>query len=78
MGALPIFINSSQADITGSGYPITVGGSIDFIRALGDEPQLAMYAAVASGTENLRVIEQYGSVPESLTPEPFLPIPFEG
>ena len=77
-GSATIFINSSQANISINVYPITVGGSIDFIRAMGDEPQLAIYAAVATGTENLRVIEQYGSVPESLTPEPFLPVPFEG
>ncbi len=76
-GSATIFINSSQANITTNGYPITVGGSIDFIRALGDEPQLAMYAAVATGTENLRIIEQYGAVPESLYPEPFLPITLE-
>ncbi len=76
-GSATIFINSSQANITTDGYPITVGGSIDFIRALGDEAQLAMYAAVATGTENLRIIEQYGAVPESLYPEPFLPLTLE-
>lgn len=38
---------------------------------------MALYAAVATGTENLRVIEQYGAVPDSLYPEPFLPISFE-
>lgn len=67
-GSNPIFVSEDQDDILANGHPIAVGGALDLIRALGDEPQLEWFAIVAVSTENLRVLEAFGEIPELLAP----------
>lgn len=76
-GANPIFVSEDQNALLTEGYPIPVGGALDLIRALGDEPQLQWFALVAAGTENLRVLEAFGSLPVLVTPPDVLGDPFE-
>ena len=43
----------------GMRVPVAIGGSINLIRALGDEPHIAWFATVASGTENAPQESEY-------------------
>lgn len=67
-GSNTIFVSEDQRDIAANGYPILVGGALDLIRALGDEPQIEWFGLVAAGTENLRVLEAFGEIPELFAP----------
>lgn len=67
-GAATIFVSEDQSDLATNGYPIPVGGALDLVRALGDEPQLEWFALVAAGSENLRVLEAFGELPILVTP----------
>lgn len=67
-GTNTIFVSEDQLDIATNGHPIAVGGALDLIRALGDEPQLEWFAIVAAATENLRVLEAFGELPELFRP----------
>jgi len=71
-GAAVIFVSNDQTGITTNGYPIAVGGALDLIRALGDEPQSLWFASVATGSEELRILEAYGDLP-IITQPPELP-----
>lgn len=67
-----IFVSEDQSDLAANGYPIPVGGALDLVRALGDEPQLEWFALVAAGTENLRVLEAFGELPILVEPPALL------
>lgn len=67
-GSNTIFVSEDQANLATDGYPIPVGGALDLVRALGDEPQLEWFALVAAGTENLRVLEAFGELPILVEP----------
>ena len=67
-GSTTIFVSEDQNDLAANGYPIAVGGALDLIRAFGDEPQLEWFGLVASGSENLRVLEAFGRLPELIEP----------
>lgn len=67
-GSNTIFVSEDEADLLNSGYPIAVGGALDLVRGLGDEPQLGWFAIVAAGTENLRVLEAFGELPVLVEP----------
>lgn len=67
-----IYVSNDQTLITTNGYPIAVGGALDLIRALGDEPQSLWFASVGSGTQEMRILEAYGDLP-IITQPPELP-----
>ena len=69
-GSNTIFVSEDQSDLAANGYPIPVGGALDLVRALGDEPQLEWFALVSAATENLRVLEGFGEIPELIRPGP--------
>jgi hypothetical protein len=71
-GTADIFVSQDQTNITSDGYTIAVGGALDLVRALGDEPETQWFGAVATATQNLRVLEQFGELPDLLKP-PSLP-----
>lgn len=74
-GAADVFLSQDGANITTQGFPLPVDTGLVFerretvfvedgqqvIRQAGDEPELALFAQVAAGTENLRIVEQFGS-----------------
>jgi hypothetical protein len=62
-GTAVIFVSNDQTGITTNGYPIAVGGALDLIRALGDEPQSLWFASVATATQEMRILEAYGDLP---------------
>ena len=62
-GSATIFVSEDQTNLATNGYPIPVGGALDLVRALGDEPQLEWFGLVSAGTENLRVLEAFGDLP---------------
>lgn len=63
-----IFISEDQTVTTGTGYPILAGGALDLLRALGDEPQNALFAISAAGGADLRALESFGKLPELTQP----------
>lgn len=67
-GSNTIFVSEDQNDLATNGHPIPVGGALDLIRALGDEPQLEWFGLVAAATENLRVLEAFGAMPVLIEP----------
>lgn len=58
-----IFLKEDETAILATGYPIVAGGAQDLLRALGDEPQLALWAISAAGGADLRVWEHFGELP---------------
>ena len=74
-----IFVSEDQNALATNGYPIPVGGALDLVRALGDEPQIEWFALVAAGTENLRVLEAFGLLPILIEPPATIsPVEVEG
>lgn len=67
-GTATIFVSEDQNALATNGYPIPVGGALDLIRAFGDEPQLEWFGLVAAATQNLRVLEAFGQLPELIEP----------
>lgn len=67
-GAATIFVSNDESGIVAGGYPIAVDGALDLIRALGDEPHILWFAQVAAGTENMRILEAFGALPELTVP----------
>ena len=62
-GTAVIYVSNDQTGITTDGYPIAIGGALDLIRALGDEPQSLWFASVAAGSQEMRILEAYGVLP---------------
>ena len=75
-GTAVIYVSNDQTGITTNGYPIAVGGALDLIRALGDEPQSLWFASVAAGTQEMRILEAFGDLPSIASP-PELPASIE-
>ena len=67
-GGETIFVSNDQSNIQGNGFPIGVGGALDLVRALGDEPHIQWYAESAGGGDDMRVLEGYGALPLLYTP----------
>lgn len=77
-GTATIFVSEDQNALATNGYPIPVGGALDLVRALGDEPQLEWFGLVAAATQNLRVLESFGEIPVLIEPPSSLAQPLEG
>ena len=71
-GTAVIYVSNDQTGITTDGYPIAIGGALERIRALGDEPQSLWFASVAAGSQEMRILEAYGDLP-IITQPPELP-----
>ena len=67
-GASEIVVSEDQTGLAADGYPIGAGGSLDLIRAFGDEPHLAWFAITLGGEVNLRVLEGFGMLPVMVEP----------
>lgn len=63
-----IFVSEDEFDVTANGYPIAVGGALDLLRVFGSQPQIAWFAASAGGGDDLRVLEEFGELPELVEP----------
>lgn len=71
-----VFIGEDQAGLLAQGSPVTAGGAVSFVRALGDTPQDIMFGISSAGGADVRILEQFGELPE-LT-EPPARAPMEG
>ena len=71
-GTAVIYVSNDQTGITTDGYPIAIGGALDLIRELGEEPQSLWFASVAAGSQEMRILEAYGDLP-IITQPPELP-----
>lgn len=69
-GSVLVYVSEDQTAIAAQGFPVAVGGSVDLIRALGDEPQNSWFAITGSSTADVRIIESFGELPVLLRPSP--------
>jgi len=67
-GTVQVFISEDNNDIANQGYPIAAGGAIDLVRTFGSNPQDQWFAITASSSANVRILEEYGQLPELFTP----------
>lgn len=63
-GTARVFVSQDPANIAADGFPLDPGWSIGLQTVEGDEPELAMYAVASSGTQDVRVVEQFGVIAE--------------
>lgn len=63
-----IFIGEDEANLLTEGSPITAGGALSFLAALGDTPDRGMFAISAAGGADVRILEQFGQLPPLETP----------
>lgn len=66
--AASIFIGEDQSNLLTEGSPITAGGAISLIAALGDTPDRVMFGISALGGADVRILEQFGQLPPLETP----------
>ena len=64
-----IFVSEDQTGVLAAGYVISAGGALDLIRALGDNPQDILFAISSAGGADVRLLEQFGELPELFRPE---------
>jgi len=55
-----IFLGVDESLTTSNGIPLKAGQIIVFSRDFGDNPDLARYAVAASGSNNVRISEEFG------------------
>lgn len=63
-----VFIGEDQGGLLASGSPITAGGAVTFTRALGGTPQDILFGISSAGGADVRVLEQFGELPELFQP----------
>lgn len=63
-----IFFGEDETSLLTQGYPILAQGAHDLLRALGDEPQNALFGISAAGGADLRVLEHFGELPVLFEP----------
>lgn len=61
--SVSIFIGEDEADLLTEGSPVTAGGAISLVAALGDTPDRVMFAISAAGGADVRILEQFGKLP---------------
>lgn len=71
-----VFIGEDQTGLLAQGSPITAGGAISLVRALGDSPQDILFGISAAGGADVRILEQFGELPP--LQEPAARAPVEG
>ena len=70
-----VFIGEDQANLLAQGSPITAGGALTFVAALGDTPDRQMFGISAAGGADVRILEQFGELPPLETPAVRAPLP---
>ena len=63
-----VFVSEDETGVLVQGYVIPAGGAIDLLRALGDTPQDRLFGISAAGGADVRVLEQFGELPELFEP----------
>ena len=63
-----VFIGEDEASLLTEGSPITAGGAVSFVAALGDTPDRVMFGISAAGGADVRILEQFGDLPPLETP----------
>lgn len=63
-----VFIGEDEASLLTEGAPITAGGAVTFVAALGDTPDRQLFGISAVGSANVRILEQFGQLPPLETP----------
>lgn len=54
-----VFISEDPADVVNDGIELLSGDSYSKIKALGDEPEKALWAQTSGGTAEIVIVEQY-------------------
>lgn len=70
-----VFIGEDEANLLTEGSPISAGGAISFVAALGDTPDRVLFGISAAGSADVRILEQFGDLPPLETPAVRAPIP---
>ncbi len=73
-----VFIGEDQTNLLTQGSPITAGGALTFVAALGDTPDRQMFGISAAGGANVRILEQFGQLPPLETPAVRVPVSNSG
>lgn len=73
-GSATIFIGEDEANLLTQGAPITAGGAISFVAALGDTPDRVLFGIIAAATADVRLLEQFGNLPPLETPAVRAPV----
>ena len=61
LGVNRVFISQNPANIAAEGWPLDPGWAIGLSVIDGDEPDLALHAVAGVGSNNVRIVEQYGN-----------------
>ena len=69
-----VFIGEDETNLLTQGSPITAGGALTFVAALGDTPDRQMFGISAAGGADLRILEQFGQLPPLETPAVRAPV----
>lgn len=69
-----VFIGEDEASLLTEGSPISAGGAISFVAALGDTPDRVMFGISAAGGADVRILEQFGDLPPLSTPAVRAPV----
>lgn len=72
--AAAVFIGEDQAGLLARGSPITAGGAVSFVRALGDTPQDILFGISSAGGADVRILEQFGELPPLVEPPARAPV----
>lgn len=59
-GAGDIFISQDPSEVDTRGFLMLPGVTISLSVSDGDEPQLAIHAIASAGSQDVRIVEQYG------------------
>lgn len=62
-GTDDIYISNDPQNVATNGFRVGPGVVVSLTVADGDEPELAIWAVASSGSQDVRIIEQYGRVP---------------
>lgn len=69
-----VFIGEDQANLLTQGSPISAGGAVSFVAALGDTPERVLFGISAAGGADVRILEQFGQLPPLETPAVRAPV----
>lgn len=72
--AAAVFIGEDQTGLLARGSPITAGGAVSFVRALGDTPQDILFGISSAGGADVRILEAFGELPPLFEPAARAPV----
>lgn len=59
-GTDTIFVSVDRINVAAEGWPILINTGLSYVWVDGDDSEEALYAVANSGTQDIRVIEQFG------------------